>query len=43
MIPNEPDFLNYLKIEDMELVGKYGFPKVKGISPAYLTYMQSTS
>lgn len=31
MIPNEPDFLNYLKIEDMELTGKYGFPKIKGI------------
>ena len=31
MIPNEPDFLNYLKIEDMELTGKYGFPKVKGV------------
>lgn len=31
MIPNEPDFLNYLKIRDMELLGPYGFPRVKGI------------
>lgn len=31
MIPNEPDFLNYKKIENMELLGEYGFPKVKGI------------
>lgn len=31
MIPNEPDFLNYLKIRDMKLQGPYGFPKIKGI------------
>lgn len=31
MIPNEPDFLNYQKIEDMELTGEYGFPKIRGI------------
>lgn len=31
MVLNEPDFLNYLKIKDMELLGKYGFPKVKGV------------
>lgn len=31
MIPNEPDFLNFLKIRDMELLGKYGFPKVRGV------------
>lgn len=31
MVLNEPDFLNYMKIQDMELVGKYGFPKVKGV------------
>lgn len=31
MIPNEPDFLNYLKIRDMELLGQYGFPRVKGV------------
>lgn len=31
MIPNEPDFLNYLKIRDMKLLGPYGFPKVKGV------------
>lgn len=31
MIPNEPDFLNYLKIKDMELIGPYGFPRVKGV------------
>lgn len=31
MIPNEPDFLNYLKLRDMELIGPYGFPKVKGV------------
>lgn len=31
MIPNEPDFLNYLKIRDMTLLDPYGFPKVKGV------------
>ena len=31
MIPNEPDFLNFLKIRDMELLGPYGFPKVRGV------------
>ena len=31
MIPNEPDFLNFLKIRDMPLLGQYGFPKVKGV------------
>lgn len=31
MIPNEPDFLNYQKIRDMELLGPYGFPKVRGV------------
>ena len=31
MIPNEPDFLNFKKQLHMELVGKYGFPKVHGI------------
>lgn len=31
MIPNEPDFLNYLKIRNMDLTGPYGFPRVKGV------------
>jgi len=31
MIPNEPDFLNFQKIGNMELQGEYGFPKIKGI------------
>lgn len=31
MVNNEPDFLNWRKTENMELVGEFGFPKVKGI------------
>lgn len=31
MIPNEPDFLNYKKLDGMTLLGEYGFPKIKGI------------
>lgn len=31
MTTKEPDFLNYLRTGDMELVGKYDIPKVKGI------------
>ena len=31
MIRNEPDFLNYLKIKDMTLLGDYGFPQVRGV------------
>lgn len=31
MIPNEPDFLNYLKIKNMELMGPYGLPRVRGV------------
>ena len=31
MVVGEPDFLNFLKIKDMELQGEYGFPKVKGV------------
>lgn len=31
MVVGESDFLNYLKIQNMELLGPYGFPKVKGV------------
>ena len=31
MIPNEPDFLNFQKIENMEFQGEYDFPKIRGI------------
>lgn len=31
MIPNEPDFLNFQKIGNMELQGEFGFPKIKGL------------
>lgn len=31
MVVGEADFLNYLKIQDMQLVGEYGFPKVRGV------------
>lgn len=31
MVVGEADFLNYLKIQDMELLGPYGFPRVKGV------------
>ena len=31
MVKNEPDFLNFLKVRNMELKGEYGFPKIKGI------------
>lgn len=31
MIPNEPDFLNFQKLGNMELQGEYGFPKIKGL------------
>lgn len=31
MIPNEPDFLNFQKIQNMKFMGEYDFPKIKGI------------
>lgn len=31
MVLNEPDFLNYRKIQNMKLVGEYGFPKMQGV------------
>ena len=31
MVKNEPDFLNWMKTGDMEFVGKYDFPKIRGI------------
>lgn len=31
MVKNEPDFLNFLKVRSMELLGEYGFPKIRGI------------
>lgn len=31
MVVGESDFLNYLKIQDMDLLGPYGFPRVKGV------------
>lgn len=30
MTTNEPDFLNYLKTDGMELTGRFDFPKVRG-------------
>lgn len=31
MVVGESDFLNYLKIQDMDLRGPYGFPRVRGV------------
>ena len=31
MVVGEPDFLNFLKIKDMKLMGPYGFPEIKGV------------